>query len=168
MDSVRLTLAALGVSLLGGCGSVDQIVINEFVAKNTTGFTDNGTHPDWIELYNTKGSTVDLSGWYLSDDRSDPYKWQIPNGVEIEGKGFVLFIADDDPEQGKLHAEFQLSEDGEDVVLTGPDDMGNPVVDSVIAYGQMIEDTSLARKPDGGEDWKVDQSPSPKASNEKK
>ena len=36
---------------------------------------------DWIELYNSGSSAVDLSGWHLSDKESKPEKWEIPDGV---------------------------------------------------------------------------------------
>lgn len=151
---------------LVGCADVKQVVINEFVAKNLTGLTDNGTHPDWIELHNTGSDAVDLSGWYLTDDRLDPVKWKIPGGVEIEGKGFLVFFADDDVEEGALHLPFSLSEDGEDVGLFGPDDDDNVEVDLVVAYGLAPEDESFARREDGGDEWVVDKSPSPGKSNE--
>ena len=54
--------------LLGSVSSVGQIVINEYSASNLSNYTDNyGENEDWIELYNTSSSTVDLTGWYLTD-----------------------------------------------------------------------------------------------------
>lgn len=161
----RFALVLL-VAPLVGCSDLKQVVINEFVAKNLTGLEDNGTHPDWIELHNTGRDTVDLSGWYLTDDRLDPLKWLIPSGVEIEGKGFLVVIADDDTEEGKVHAGFNLSDAGEDVGLYGPNEDGNPEIDLVVAYGLAPEDESFARKEDGGDEWVIDSSPSPGKSNE--
>lgn len=42
----------------------------------------NGS-PDWIEIYNTTTNATPqvLSGWYLSDDRYNLRKWQIPTGI---------------------------------------------------------------------------------------
>lgn len=45
------------------------------------GSTYHGS-PDWVELYNTSSTaTYTLSGWYLSDDRSNLVKWQIPTAI---------------------------------------------------------------------------------------
>ena len=44
------------------------VIINEVMSHS------HGVAPDWIELYNTSGSTIDISGWYLSDsDRKSYY-----------------------------------------------------------------------------------------------
>lgn len=158
MRAPFLLIAAL---LASGCGDLNKVVINEFVAKNINGLEDNGTHPDWIELYNRGKKPVDIGGWYMTDDRSDPYKWQIPKNVEIEGKGYLLIIADNDPEEGALHATFSLSEDGEDVGLYAGDDKDNVEVDLVASYGAMGEDVSEARKTDGDSEWVRDDTPTP-------
>ena len=43
-----------------------QVVINEYSASNLERYTDNyGEYEDWIELYNTGGSSVDLGGYYI-------------------------------------------------------------------------------------------------------
>jgi hypothetical protein len=53
-----------------------QVVINEYSASNFSGFTDNfGENEDWVELYNTSASPVNLSGYYLSDRAGNPTKF---------------------------------------------------------------------------------------------
>ena len=66
------------------------IHINEFLASNSSTNTDPdfGEHSDWIELYNDLEAEVDLSNWFLTDILNDSTKWQIPEGVTIEPKGF--------------------------------------------------------------------------------
>ena len=54
------------------------VLINELLANSDT---DAGT--DWIELYNPGPATVDLSNVYLSDDRTDLLKYNIPNGTVL-------------------------------------------------------------------------------------
>ncbi len=44
---------------------VKGVVISEVMASNGT--YKNSHAYDWIELHNTTGKTVDLSGWALSD-----------------------------------------------------------------------------------------------------
>ncbi|MHC4890302.1 MAG: lamin tail domain-containing protein, partial [Planctomycetota bacterium] len=49
------------------------VVINEVMAHS------HGTAPDWIELYNTTGTAIDLSGWFLSDNDANLMKYRIAN-----------------------------------------------------------------------------------------
>ena len=45
-----------------------QIIINEYSCSNDTEYIDGfGENEDWIELYNTSGSAIDMTGMYLSD-----------------------------------------------------------------------------------------------------
>ena len=92
------------------------IVINEVL-------THSNSYPnDWIELYNTTGSTVDIGGWFLSDDRSNLKKYQIAAGESISPYGYKVFTQDDNfgnsaSDPGKL-VGFGLSELGEEVYLS--------------------------------------------------
>jgi hypothetical protein len=53
--------------------------ISEFLASNKNGLLDeNGDTSDWIELYNDGTSTVDLTGWTITDDAGTPGKWVFP------------------------------------------------------------------------------------------
>ena len=57
-----------------------QIVVNEYSCSNLDQFPDNyGKHEDWIELYNTSSSPVNMAGYYLSDDEDEPKKWAFTN-----------------------------------------------------------------------------------------
>lgn len=62
----------------------DTVRINEFMASNGSTIQDeDGDYEDWIELYNYGSETVDLSGWGLSDDTSQPMQWTFAEGTEI-------------------------------------------------------------------------------------
>lgn len=70
-----------------------QIVINEFSSANYFGFTDeDGDNVDWIELYNSSESSIDLSGYYLSDDILNLQKWQFSSYI-IPAKSHLLVCA---------------------------------------------------------------------------
>lgn len=82
------------------------IVINEVLAHADT------IPEDWIELYNTTGTTIDISGWFLSDKDSNLMKQQIANGTVIEPNDYLVLYKSADFD------EFGLSENGEAVYLT--------------------------------------------------
>jgi hypothetical protein len=66
-----------------------SVVINEWMADNTKTITNpiDGAYSDWFELYNTGTTTVDLSGFFLTDNLAAPNKWQIPAGTTIAPRG---------------------------------------------------------------------------------
>lgn len=70
------------------------VVINEIVASNGFGIEDeDGDTPDWIELANLAGGgTVNLEGWYLTDDPEDLTRWQIPD-LRIAGRSQAVIFA---------------------------------------------------------------------------
>ena len=61
---MNLSLAVLLVLLGRGQTNAETVVINEFLANNvnTLAAEDGGYH-DWIELFNSSESPVDLDGW---------------------------------------------------------------------------------------------------------
>ena len=90
-----------------------SVVINEVMAHS------HAVAADWIELYNTTGSTVDISGWYLSDSASLLTKYKIPNGTTIDAYNYIVFY--EDPHFGVSHGDntpFALSENGDSVYLS--------------------------------------------------
>jgi hypothetical protein len=126
--------------------SKSDILINELLTVNKTIAADqNGEYDDWIELYNLSSSAVDVSGYFLTDDKDLRSKWKCPSGTFIPGKGFLIIWADEDTAQAGLHANFKLSSQGEEILLTSPDGV---LRDKVRFSGQTIE-LSWARNPDG-------------------
>ena len=83
-------LVALWVCSLGLAQAPKTVVINEFMASNTRTLADAGQYEDWIELYNTSSQTVDVGGMYLTDDLTDPTKWQIPSRYDPWGQWFSI------------------------------------------------------------------------------
>lgn len=147
---------------------VPKVWVNEVMAQNATGLQDeSGAFPDWIELYNPNDAVVDIEGWWLTDDVANKFKWQVPAGVTIDPKGYLVVFADGDTAEGPLHASFQLGGlKNEDVALYGPNVEDNPLVDSVEDMGIQVPDVSLARMPDAGPTWEQDASATPGESNQ--
>jgi hypothetical protein len=48
---------------------------------------------DWIELYNPNSTAVDLSNWQIKDD-DDTHIFTIPEGTQIGGEDFLVFVKD--------------------------------------------------------------------------
>lgn len=72
-----------------------QVRINEIVASNVASWADeDADFPDWIELYNSGPSPVDLSGYYLSDDPDQPQKWVFGSTLIAAGEYMLVFASD--------------------------------------------------------------------------
>ena len=104
--------------------ALQQIRINEFMAVNDIGIDDEDRdESDWIEIYNAGTDTVDLNGWYLTDNDNDLTKWAFPEVMLSPGAYLVVFASGKnrtDP-LGTLHTNFKLSGGGEYLALIRPD-----------------------------------------------
>lgn len=151
---------AVGYTLRAG---VDAILVNEIVASQSELLTDPSEPPclpddlcpadnldccrrdeDFVELINTSGQAVDLSGCYLSDSFFDPRRWKFPEGSVIPASArFIVWFDNDgarcpDPDRvdkpcfwecpdpnlssmqmnpPQFHASFALDADGDQVYL---------------------------------------------------
>lgn len=95
-----------------------NIRINEFLAANITGLTDeDGEAQDWIEIWNYGPSTVNLNGYSLSDDVDDPGKWTFPATNIAPGQYLVVFASEKDRRGTRLHTNFKLNPNGEYLAL---------------------------------------------------
>lgn len=136
--------------------------INELLAQNTAGQQDeNGQFEDWIELFNTGPGSFDLSGGWLSDDGSNVFKWQFPENTVIGPQEYLIIWADEDQEEGPLHANFKLSASGEELWLSSPTGL---VLDH-LAFGTQTANMAYARIPNGTGPF-VQQAPTFAANNE--
>ena len=56
-----------------------NIVINECMPNNSNTASDqDGEFNDWVELYNTSNSAINLEGYFLSDRRSSQQSLNFP------------------------------------------------------------------------------------------
>lgn len=141
------------------------LYINEFMASNQqTIYDSKGEYEDWIELFNAGPHPVWLGDKYLSDDLSQPVKWKLPDLTLFPGE-FVLIFADDEPEQGPLHASFRLSAEGESIGIFNNTNTGYTLVD-YFHFGPQQTDISLGRYPDGSDSWVYFHLPTPGKTNQ--
>ncbi len=99
----------------GDVASADAIIINEVLAHS------HDENPDWVELYNTSGDPVDISGWYLSDDDAQLQKYVFPSGSVVPGGGYFVVYEDvhfNNFNNPDALEPFALSSNGEAVFLS--------------------------------------------------
>ncbi|HEU0011851.1 MAG TPA: lamin tail domain-containing protein [Verrucomicrobiae bacterium] len=95
--------------------AIPAVVVNEALTHS------DPPAVDYIELYNPTGAEVDLSGWFLTDDRAVPMKYRIPNGTTIPEGGYLVFNETNfNPTPGAYNS-FSLSSQGESVYLISGD-----------------------------------------------
>jgi len=128
------------------------VFINEWMAANTNSLADpaDGRYDDWFELFNPNDFTVDLGGYYLTDNLNNRFQYKIPDGYGVPGHGFLLVWADNQSSQNSsnvadLHVNFQLRAVGEEIGLFDPSGV---LVDG-ITFTNQLDDISAGRYPDG-------------------
>jgi hypothetical protein len=96
------------------------LVINEI---NYNSSDDFGTG-DWVEIFNTMDSDVDISGWVFKDD-VDSNAYVVPNNTVLAAQGYIV-IADDTTKLKSVNSDarnyigdfsFNLSGSGEELRL---------------------------------------------------
>ena len=122
--------------------------INELMADNKDFMADDeGGYDDWLELFNAGNESVFLGDKYLTDDAGDPFQWKLPNSWLAPGE-FLLIWADDEGQQGLLHANFKLSKNGEFLGIYDKVGLEPQLLDG-LDFGAQEEDISYGRWPDG-------------------
>ncbi|MGC9036561.1 MAG: lamin tail domain-containing protein [Verrucomicrobiia bacterium] len=130
-----------------------QVVINEIMALNNGSvFSPNGDNPDYIELYNTSSSPVNLFGYTLTDNTNSPNKFVFPQGAVIPPNGYVIVWLDSDTNNPiDFHATFNLNaSEGEEVAL-----YRYGVRVDYVKFGFQIADKPICRIPNGTGIWKL-------------
>ncbi len=105
-------------------GISGEVLISEFLAVNRNYLEDeDGESSDWIELFNSTGSSIDLLNWSLTDDPENLGKWRFPD-LSIQAGEFLIVFASGknrrDPDS-ELHANFKIDGNGEYLALVRPD-----------------------------------------------
>ena len=122
------------------------IVINEVLAHS------DGLETDAIELFNRTNSNVDIGGWYLSDSKSNLFKFRIPLETTLAAGEFIVFSESDFNPMPSAPGpdDFALNgSEGEEVYLTRPDENGNPEFIDAVGFGGSFDGQTIGRVPDG-------------------
>jgi len=129
--------------------SAQSILINELMSSNKNFIIDfEGDYPDWIEIYNTSSTEINLVGYFLTDKENEE-KWSFPD-VSIEAAGYLVVFASgkDVVSQGEIHTNFKLDSDGESVYLYNQefqivDHLKFGKIPSDVSFGRVCDNTDL-------------------------
>ena len=125
------------------------VFISEVMASaDTTEAIAGAGTSDWVEIYNSTGDYVDISGWGLSDNISWPRKWTFPQGTVIYPDEYKVILLDKSATAGtnsaRLHASFALTMAGGEM-MTLSDARGNvldrvylPQIPTDYSYGRTL------------------------------
>ncbi len=108
-----------------------SIVINE-VLPSVGGF---------IEFFNPSGSSIDIGGWYLTDDPGNLTKYQIPGSLPIPSSGF-----------GSIDFVDAFPAIPANTIIYLTEDDGSTVANAINA-AIPLDGRSLGRKGDGSSSW---------------
>src|ERR1051325_4873622 len=161
---MRLKLLSLVIFLLSFTSSRSQIVINEYSCSNLNSFADNfGGYEDWIELYNNSASSVNITGYHLSDKKSNPAKWTF-GAVSIPANGFLRVWASgrNTVASGNNHTNFKLTQCKPEAIVLA--DAAGTILDSLTLKPTQVGH-SRGRTTNGAATWSVFTTPTPGASN---
>lgn len=115
----------------------NHIWMNEIFSRGVV------SDPDWIEIYNSSGAAIDISGYKIYDNggyAGTKPKKLFPEGTVIPANGFFVIVVDDADPSG-----FGLSSNGEEVWL---ENASGVVIDNIV-FPALDVTQSYGRKPDG-------------------
>ncbi|HPU47122.1 MAG TPA: OadG family transporter subunit [Bacteroidales bacterium] len=159
-----ITLLLFGVTIFSQ--TIADIRINELSA-NYNGDLINplGNKSPWIELYNTSLVSLNVGTMYLTDDRANLKKYQLPksNELNISANDFLIIYLDTTKHFHPTVAPLSTETGYLALVLSD----GRTIVDSLIYNPKLIKDGEfLSRTIDGSGDWKITDISTPLLSND--
>jgi hypothetical protein len=142
-----------------------SLQINEFGARNSSVVYDiNNEYDDWIEIHNISGESINLNGYYLTDDLQDNTKCRLVAAggeLTVPPDGFIILWADNETTEGTNHLNFKLSGDEGQIGIFSPD----VKLTDTITYQSQYTDISMGRDISINSQWKFYPSPTPGSSN---
>jgi gliding motility-associated-like protein len=169
VSSMKLKSLAFLFILLN-TASFGQVVINEFCVANYSDWDQGGDNEDWVELYNPLGVAVNIGGFWLSNEETDPMKWQIPAGTTVNANSHRIILlsgtGDYDPNQfGFLNTSFRVTQtNGEDIVFSNA---SGTILESydMATLGSFQANHSYGRITDAAANFAIFTNPTQNASN---
>jgi hypothetical protein len=141
------------------------VFINEFMVSNKSSAIDeDGEYSDWVELYNSGSTEVNLSGYSLTDDKQDLFKWRFPDISIAPGQYLLVFTSGkdrSDTKQGFLHTNFKINRTN-DILLFCSNE--GQIIDELEIKG-MPPDVSKGRGEGDRSKWLFFTEPTPRGPN---
>lgn len=139
---------------------VDCVLTEVLTRNKCTAAGASGVFYDYIEIHNITAEPINLKGWMLSEDSTLPAMWTFPD-VTIQPDGYLLVYCCGEErayDGNGLYANFKLSKDGSEVILSRADGttasyVKVPALEADQAYSKL------------GNVWKVTMAPTPGLSN---
>jgi hypothetical protein len=145
---------------------IPELFLNEICSINNSYPDENNQLDDWIELYNADTSTVNIAGYKITNNLSNPSLFtfpQVSSQTTMAPGSFKILWADQNTTQGALHMNFTLNEtSGGTIGLYAQD--GETLIDQ-INYPALLPGTTFGRFLDGNSNWKLLFYPTPGAPN---
>ena len=134
---------------------ISQIKFTEYMTNNKSVLYDEfGKYEDWLEITNISQSELNLSGLYLSDNKYELSKWQMPDISLAPNESIVIFASGEQSYGQYVHAPFSLST-GETLSISN---QYNEIIDQIelvelkqdISYGLAVGEWHYFPSPTPG------------------
>ena len=152
---VLLSLVVLGTTGLATAASPGDVVINEIYPNAPTYFDGS----EFIELYNTTGSAIDISGWKLTGTEYDQTctgdrDHFFPAGTSIPAGGYIIVARDalNDDDDGFRDEFPDITLDFEMVDANASYDVDDPTVPNMVMGSTTQYDDQIRLYP-GSSDY---------------
>ena len=114
------------------------LAFSEAMSSNSKYAEHNGSFCDWIELVNNSDSPIDMSLYWISDNKDIPQKLQLPAKTLAPGERYMLYC---NSGTGEDEAPFKISSSGEKIYLSNADGF----CDRIKVPDDVPKDTSYGR-----------------------
>lgn len=135
--------------MIGGTPGLSRVLVDPTIIVNEVMVHTDGSQPDVIEFHNTTDSAIDISGWYVTDNRlANPSRfYSFPQGTQIDANGYLTI---DETVYNRKGNGFQLSHFNDTVWLISADSTGRPLAyQNYARLGASLDDVSVGRIVDG-------------------
>jgi hypothetical protein len=131
--------------------NIARILVNEVLTHTDLPQLDS------VELYNPYSTNVDISNWYLTDQRTQPQKFRIPSPTVIPANGYKVLTENDWNADPLSTNSFRLDSHGEEIYLYSGDTNGTltgysdgfafGAAQNGVSFGRYVTSTSEAQYP---------------------
>ena len=102
----------------------DYLIINEFLPNNKGNFSVNGNFLSYIEVKNTGNEAINLKEYFLSNDTSEPFSWQLPDVTLKSNEVYLFYTTELD---NVNNTNFKLNKNSGTIILS----KNNKIVEQV-------------------------------------